>query len=358
MNYRLIILMAVSFATFLAKAQPSFSTDSTVTYVSQDSITLAATLTMPAKHRKDVPAVVIMSGTGMQDRDGTMAGHKLFRDIAEYLSSCGIAVLRTDDRGVGKSTGNYDYATTADFADDAIAAVSYLKTVKGINKRKIGLIGHSEGGASISIAASKCKDVAFIISLAGLMTDGLSSVIQQNKDIVATSAIHDEDKSRYDEINELMFRTAYDYAECDTLDSILWHRYNDWKVKDDARWNATHSADQFDHFRFGIYMYAMTACSPWYRFFIRYNPADYLSKVNIPVLAINGEKDVMVNCTQNLTNVNRYLSHNKNVTTISYPNINHLLLPCNTGTQEEYASIKDDVPPYILETIASWIKKR
>lgn len=355
---RFFSLIAVSLAVVTAKAQPSFTSDSTITYVSQDSITLAATLTMPSNMKKDLPAVVIMSGTGKQDRDGTMAGHKLFRDIAFYLSSHGIAVLRTDDRGVGGSTGDYNYATTADFADDAIAAVQYLKTVKGINRKKIGLIGHSEGGASISIAASKCKDVSFLISLAGLMTDGLSSVIQQNKDIVASSPLPEEDKPRYDEINDIMFHTAYDYAESDTLDSVLWHRYEEWKLKDTERWKANHTEDQFDRFRFSIYMYAMTATSPWYRFFIRYNPADYLSKVNIPVLAINGEKDIMVNCEQNLNNVKRYLSHNKYVTTLSYPNINHLLLPCERGTQDEYASIKEDVPIYILEDILRWIKKR
>lgn len=358
MKSNLIFILAVSLAALSAKAQPSYFSDSTITYVSQDSITLAATLTMPQTQKGKVPAVVIMSGTGRQDRDGTMVGRKMFADIADYLSSRGIAVLRTDDRGVGKSTGNYAYATTADFADDAIAAVQYLKTVKGIDKKKIGLIGHSEGGASISIAASKCKDVAFLISLAGLMTDGLSSVIQQNKDIVATSALPEEDKPRYDEINELMFRTAYEYAECDTLDSILHHRYQEWKQKDDARWKASHSEEEFDRFRFSIYMYAMDASSPWYRFFIRYNPGDYLSKVTIPVLAINGDKDVMVNCEQNLTNVKRYLSHNKDVTTMSFPNINHLLLPCQRGTQDEYSQIKEPISVPILDAVAQWIKKR
>lgn len=358
MHSRYIILIAVSLAVLTVKAQPSFTADTTVTYISQDSITLAATLTMPTGMKKKVPAVVIMSGTGKQDRDGSMAGHKLFRDIAEYLSSHGIAVLRSDDRGVGKSTGDYSFATTADFAEDAIAAVRYLKTIRGIDSKKVGLIGHSEGGASISIAASKCKDISFIISLAGLMTDGLSSVIQQNKDIVASSPLPVEDKPRYDEINDIMFHTAYEYAESDTLDSVLWHRYDEWKVKDAERWKATHSDEEFDRFRFSIYMYAMTATSPWYRFFIRYNPADYLCKVTIPVLAINGEKDIMVNCQQNLGNVNRYLAHNKDVTTLSYPNINHLLLPCLRGTQDEYPTIKEDVPSYILKDIVSWIKKR
>lgn len=358
-----------SFAADVQK-QPSFATDglkehfvedSTVVYVSQDSISLSATLYMPssASKRRRVPAVVIMSGTGKQNRDGMMAGHAVFRELAEHLAKNGIAVLCTDDRGTGKSGGIYELATTADFADDALAAVEFLKTVPQIDRKRIGLVGHSEGGASISIAASRSKDVAFMISLAGLMTDGLSSVIQQNLDLIAASPQSDEDKQRYNEINELMFRTAYEYAESDTLDSVLWHRFDDWKRVDTERWNARHAGEEgaFDRFRYSIYMYAMNACTAWYRFFIRYNPGDYLCKVKIPVLAINGDKDIMVNCEQNLQNVQRYLAHNKDVTTVAVPSVNHLLLPCERGTQDEYIHIKDGVAPEILSLVTDWIKK-
>ena len=354
----MLITAAVLFMSLGMGAQPAYTTDSTVCYTSCDSIRLAATLTMPASQPAGgVPAVALMSGTYPQDRDCTMAGHKLFLELADYLSSRGIAVLRTDDRGVGGSTGNYNAATTADFAADALAAVDYLKTVPGIDPRRIGLIGHSEGGASISIAASRSRDVAFIISLAGLMTDGLSSVIQQNKDIVAASPISDEDKARYDDINQLMFRTVYDHADCDTLPALLWQTYNTWKAKDDELFKQRHPGE-FDHFRFGIYTYAQTASSPWYRFFIRYNPADYLSKVNVPVLAINGDRDIMVNCEQNLGNVKRYLQHNPDVTTHVVHGINHLLLPCQKGTQDEYASITAPTSPEVLQTVYEWIRKR
>lgn len=351
-------MIAVLLMPLCMEAQPSYSVDSTVVYTSCDSIRLAATLTMPAEAGKGgVPAVILMSGTYPQDRDCTMAGHKLFLEIADYLSSRGIAVLRTDDRGVGGSTGNYDYATTADFAADALAAVEYVKTVKGIDPRKIILCGHSEGGASVSIAAAQSEDVAGVISLAGLMTDGLTSVIQQNRDIVAASAISDEDKARYDDINELMFLTAYNHADCDTLEQMLWQNYNAWKAVDDAEFARKHPGG-FDHFRFGIYMYAKTASGPWYRFFIRYNPADYLSKINVPVLAINGDKDIMVNCQLSLGNVRRLLSHNPDVTTKVMAGVNHLMLPCERGTQDEYWQIASPTSPEVLEAMCSWIKAR
>lgn len=326
-----------------------------VVFNGADTLHYGATISLPAGIKK-APAVVIMSGTNPQDRDGTMAGHKVFKEIADYLTANGMAVLRMDDRGVGETNGNYATCTTADFADDCLAAVDYLKSRKDINKKKIGAIGHSEGGAVISIAASMSKDIHYLISLAGLMTDGLSSLIKQNYDIVHTSPIPEHDMKRYDEINDIMFHKVYEHSEADSaaLAQVLWDAYNEWKVKDDAYFKTLNI--EFDHFRFPIYMYTMQATTPWYRFFIRYNPADYLCNVNVPVLAINGTKDIMVNCEQNLSNVRKYLAHNKNVTTVPINNVNHLLLPCKKGTQDEYKDIKDPVSEEVLKTIVNWLK--
>lgn len=337
-------------AVMLSAAAHAFNEvveDSSIVYTSCDSIRLAATLAMPVGDAKRYPAVILMSGTGRQDRDCTMAGHRVFKEISDYLACRGIAVLRTDDRGTGKSTGDYAYATTADFAADALAAIDYLKTRPDIDTLQMGLVGHSEGGASISIAASQSKDVAFVISLCGLMTDGLASVIQQNIDIVSASPIPEADKARYNEINELMFRTAYRYADSDSLEQQLYAVHDEWR-RDTTN----------QHIRYGIYMYAMTATSPWYRFFIRYQPADYLSKVNVPVLLIFGGKDIMVNARQNEENALRCLRHNHDVTVRVFPEINHLLLPCQRGTQDEYASLTDaKVLPELLALIHDWISQ-
>ena len=326
-------------------ARPAFTEDSAIVYTSCDSIRLAATLALPDDGRQQHPAVVLMSGTGPQDRDCTMAGHRLFRDISDFLAARGIAVLRTDDRGVGQSTGNYSLATTADFAADALAAVSYLKSRADIDPRNIGLVGHSEGGASISIATAQSDDVAFMVSLCGLMTAGLPSVIQQNRDIIAATPLPEADKRCYDDINERMFRTAFQYADSDSLEAELQRAYDTWRAD---------TTNQ--HIRFSIYMYTMTATSPWYRFFIRYNPADYLSKVHVPVLLVNGGKDVMVNAAQNTDSALRCLSHNRDVTVRLFPDLNHLLLPCKLGTQEEYRQLADvNTSQEVLQLLDMWI---
>lgn len=348
-----IVLLSVAICMTVAI---SGQREENVVFGGTDTLQYGGTITLP-KGVKKAPALVIMSGTNPQDRDGTMAGHKIYKEIADYLTARGMAVLRVDDRGVGQTNGDYSKATTADFADDCIAAVNYLKSRKDINSKKIGALGHSEGGASISIAASKCKDIRFIISVAGLMTDGLSSLIQQNHDIVHTSPIPEHDMKRYDEVNAIMFKVVYDNAEADSaiLAKELWDAYEEWKVKDDAYFKTLNI--EFDHFRFPIYMYTMQATTPWYRFLIRYNPCDYLSKVMVPVLAINGTKDVMVNCEQNLQNVRKLLAHNSDVTTVAVEGVNHLLLPCEKGTQDEYAKIKDPVSDKVLKTIAEWLNK-
>ncbi|WP_321479575.1 alpha/beta fold hydrolase [uncultured Bacteroides sp.] len=324
-------------------------------YNSDSTLHFGATLTLPLGKTK-APVVILVSGTGPQNRDGEMAGHKIFATIADYLTRRGIAVLRSDDRGVGETNGTYNTATTADFATDVLTAITYLKSRHDIDTHKIGLIGHSEGGAVISIAASKSKDVTFMISLAGLATEGLTSLIRQNEDLIAAAKMPDYDKKRYNEINTLMFNVAYKYAESDSLEEKLNETYATWKIKDTQFFDSL-NVGGYDHFRFPLYSYVKTATGPWYRFFIRYNPKEYLSKVHIPVLALNGDRDIMVACEQNLGNFKKYLSANKDVTTIVLPGLNHLFLPCETGTQDEYAKIKAPFSEKALQIMYAWIQK-
>lgn len=326
-----------------------------VTFQNEDTLHYGGTLTLPDGQKRST-AVIILSGSYPQNRDGEMAGHLVYKEIAEYLSHRGYAVLRVDDRGVGGTNGVYDDATTEDFAKDALAAVRYLKSRKDI--LRIGLLGHSEGAAAASIAASRSKDVKFLISVSGLISDGLSALIRQNYDIVHNSPIPERDMKRYDEINDLMFRTVYAHANEDSLSlaNAINKVYDEWKRKDDEY--IKQLGIEFDHFRFPIYMYTIQATSPWYRFHIKYDPARYLSKVKIPVLALNGTKDVMVNCEESLANVKRYLSHNRDVTTVPIEGVNHLLLPCEKGTQDEYRSIKAPVSEMVLQTIYNWLKER
>ena len=327
--------------------------DTTVCFTSCDSIRICGTLTLPKKC-KNFPTVILLSGSGKQNRDGKMAGHMVFRDIAEYLTTHGIAVLRTDDRGTGKTNGTYEYATTADFATDALAAVDYLKTRKEINAKRIGLIGHSEGAAAACIATAQSKDVAFVISLSGLLSDGLSSVISQNYDLVEASSMKERDKQRYHQIMALMARTAYDYADSDSLQTKIYERYDLWKSADTSRFKALWGEEQ-DTFRFPVWFYANDASRKWYRFFIRYNPADYMKHIHVPFFAINGDKDVMVNAELNLGTAKQLMAHNKYFKSQVFSGLNHLLLPCEKGTPEEYPSITVPISVDVLKAMNDFI---
>jgi pimeloyl-ACP methyl ester carboxylesterase len=328
----------------------------TVSFNSPDGkITFAGILTTPIGI-KNVPAVVIISGSYQQDRDGKMAGHPIFAQIADYLSAKGIAVLRLDDRGTGKTTGVYETATTADFAEDALTAIQFLRDRNGIDRNRIGLLGHSEGGAVASIAAAKSKNVKFIVSVAGLAMSGYESLVRQNEDLVNSSGLTDADKKRSNEINALMFKTAFRYAKSDSLGTILNKTYADWKVKDDAYFKTKNIP--YDHFRFPIYSYVNNATGPWYRYFVRYDAAETIKKVKVPILALNGDRDIMVNGKLNLANWKNYgaAGGNKRVKTVLLPGLNHLFLPCQTCTQAEYKTIDASFSVTALDLITEWVQ--
>ncbi|WP_412468141.1 alpha/beta hydrolase family protein [Pedobacter sp. KLB.chiD] len=347
-----VLLLFVS----LAYAQ-RYRSEEVVFHSAKDSITYGGTLTIP-KGRGPFTAVVIVSGTGKQDRDGTMGGHKIFLDIADGLSENGYAVFRLDDRGVGKTSGVYEQATTLDFANDALAAVAYLRNRKEINAKKIGLLGHSEGGIAISIAAANSKQIAFLISIAGLASNGLDALIRQNRDLVANSQLTDYDKARSNDINELMFKTAYQYADSANMEAKLNEAYNLWKVKDDAYFKTLNQP--FDHFRFPAYSYVKMATTPWYRFFIKYNAIKTLAQIKIPVLALNGDRDLMVAGKENLQHWKEYTRRggNNRVDTVLIPNLNHLFLPCVACNQAEIPSIKAGFSDVAMKLMIDWLKKR
>ncbi|MDR3008279.1 MAG: alpha/beta hydrolase [Sphingobacterium sp.] len=317
-----------------------------------DSIMIGATISSPVKAGK-YPAIIIASGTGPQDRDGTMAGTKMFARIANYLTPKGYVVLRMDDRGVGKTTGEYRYATTADFAQDVLGAVEFLKKEPNVDLQKIGLLGHSEGGAVISIAASQSTDVKFLISLAGLASNGLESLFVQNENLVRSSPLPEVDRKRSNEINRLMFATAFQYAKSDSMENKLNAVYNYWKQKDDIYFKTL--GIEHDHFRFPIWSYVQQAIGPWYRYFVTYDPQIFLSKVDIPILAINGSKDLFVDPV-NLAYWKQYSRAGKQgkVTTILLPNVNHLMQACQTCLPAEYAKL-GEMPDSTLEEIVKWL---
>jgi pimeloyl-ACP methyl ester carboxylesterase/thiol-disulfide isomerase/thioredoxin len=324
-------------------------------YNADSSIRFAGTLTQPQK-QPATKAIVLVSGTCKQDRDGTMAGHKFFAVIADSLSRHGISVLRVDDRGTGETTGTYEDATTEDFANDALLAVSYLQKRPDTKNLPVGLLGHSEGGAAIAIAAARSTNVQFIISLSGLATNGLDALLEQNRQLVAVANIPQYDKDRYNDINDRMFNLVYQYANDTSLETKIRAVYKTWKEKDDRLVDSLQI--KFDHFRFPIESYVRQATGKWYRFHIRFDPAAYLTRIHVPALTVYGEKDILLNAHNNAQNWKKYTSvaQNSHITIKIIPGLNHLLQHCNSCSTTEYAQLPETIAPVVLQEIINWLK--
>jgi uncharacterized protein len=333
------------------KPYPYYSEE--VTFVNKkDSITLAGTLTLPKKEGK-FTVVVLITGSGPQNRDEELMGHKPFLVIADHLTRNGIAVLRFDDRGTYASKGNFAKATTNDFATDVEAAVSYLKIRKEINTKKIGLIGHSEGGIIAPIVAVKSKDVSFIVLMAGTAIPGSELLLRQQDLIGRASGMKEEDLKTSAELNTHIFKLVDEISNKDTLKARMTDyllakskELPDMKIADGKKVNDL------------IELQLNQTTSPWMLNFIRYNPALMLEKVKCPVLAINGDKDLQVPSNVNLPAIEKALKKggNKKITVKELPGLNHLFQECKTGLPKEYGEIEQTISPVALETITNWIK--
>jgi len=313
-----------------------------VTYDNKaENVTLAATFTIP-RGTGPFPAVLLITGSGPQDRDESLMGHKPFLILADYLTRHGIAVLRADDRGTGKSTGVFANATTADFATDAEAGVAYLKTRAEVNPRKIGLIGHSEGGVIAPMVAARNKDVDFIVMMAGTGVPGDQVIVAQGEAIeLAMGKPADEaakDAAREKEMMTLI-ESEKDQA---TLEKELQEKMKG-EVPDGQ-----------------IGMQIKQVTSPWFKYFLTYDPATALRKVTCPVLAINGSLDKQVLPGQNLAPIRKALEEagNKHFEIDELPGLNHLFQTAKTGSPTEYAQIEETMSPVALEKMSSWILQR
>ncbi|MFP9115556.1 alpha/beta hydrolase family protein [Flavobacterium sp. RHBU_3] len=315
-------------------------------------LTLAGTLTLPKQGGSNYPAVILITGSGAQDRNEEILDHKPFLVLADYLTRQGIAVLRYDDRGTAKSTGKYATATTEDFATDAEAAFNYLKTRKEINAKKIGLAGHSEGGIVAPIVAVKNPDVAFVVLLAGTAIPGDELMMLQNYLIGKANGMPEEELKKLGAIN----RTAYDLVKQEENTGILKTRLQaafnkDLKPLLISKGIPEAQASQYIEMQIG------DLTTPWYLNFIRYNPYPTLEKVKCSLLAINGSKDVQVAPKANLEAIKRAAakSGNKKVTTVELEGLNHLFQTSTTGAPTEYGEIEETFAPVALKTVGDWI---
>lgn len=301
-------------------------------------ITLAGTLTLPSKEGC-FPAVVLISGSGAQNRDEELFGHKPFLVLADYLTRNGIAVLRYDDRGTAKSGGTFKGSTTVDFASDAIAAVKYLQVRKEVDPKAIGLIGHSEGGLIAPLIASQNRDIDFIIMLAGPGMRGDSLLLLQQQLIGKSRGLTQSQIDAIRAVNARAFSiitTSKDSLQMERELAALRHKegLNDALVE--------------------------MIKTPWSRYFLQHDPAPVLKKVRCPVLALNGTKDLQVPSGENLPLIRQALQSGGNPHFVikALPGLNHLFQECQTGALSEYGTIEQTFSPKALDEIGKWIKQQ
>jgi pimeloyl-ACP methyl ester carboxylesterase len=323
-----------------------------VTFASAPGVQLAGTLSIPAG-TGPFPTVVFVSGSGPQDRDEALLGHRPFAVIADYLARRGIASLRYDDRGVARSTGKFTAATSRDFADDAEAAIRFLKSDAQFAGSRIGIIGHSEGGLIAPMVAARNNDVAFIVMMAGPGIGGDSILYLQQRMIAAAEGASPDAIEFSSRMNHKAFEIARGPGDSATkvarLDSAiramaapLPERY---KAQVLSRENLNGLGQAF---------------TPWFGFFLSYDPQSALSKVTVPVLAMNGTLDLQVPYQENLPAIEAGLkrARNKDYEIVPMPNLNHLFQAAKTGGPSEYANIEETVNPAALERIAAFINAR
>lgn len=312
------------------------------------SVTLAGTLTLP-RTGKPSPAVLLIAGSGPIDRDETVFGHKPFLVLADHLTKQGFAVLRVDKRGIGQSTGNYNAATTEDFAADALAGVKYLKTRKEVEAEQIGLIGHSEGGLIAPMIAAQSTDVAFIVLMAGPCVTGEAILYEQEAIISRSMGVTEEQTRHQLDFQQHVLSIIKNESDLEKAEKLLREIIAKQLAKLPKEEQQS-SADAME--------VQMKRCnSRWLRYYLTYDPTTSLRHLKIPVLAIIGELDTQVSPKQNLPVIAEILeaSNNQNYRIIEFPKLNHFFQTCETGSILEYGKIEETIAPVVLETLSDWI---
>lgn len=315
-----------------------------VTYTNASAgITLAGTITTP-QGAGPFPAILLITGSGAHDRDESILEHKPFLVLSDYLTRKGIAVLRTDKRGCGKSGGVYATATTADFATDAEAGVAFLRTRPEVDHKRIGLLGHSEGGAVAPMVAAQDPGVAFIVLMAGPGLPGDQILVAQRSLIEeAQGAPHD-----FVEKDAALHRQIYAFVEQEkdkdgaTVEKDVNQKFAGQEA--DAQLTAE----------------AKVLSTPWFRYFLAYDPGPTLQKVKCPVLALDGSKDLQVPPEIDLASIRKALEAggNKHFETDELDSLNHLFQTAKTGAPNEYAAIEETIAPVALDKIGAWLLKQ
>ena len=317
------------------------------------SVALAGTLTMPGGDGP-FPLAILISGSGPQNRDSDILKHKPFLVIADHLTRNGIAVLRYDERGVGKSTGAFIKATSEDLAEDAEAVFTFAETLDKIDKSKVGIIGHSEGGMIAPWIASRNKNVDFIVSIAGPAIPITELMTNQNVNILKQSGMSDEGLNLTKEsLPKIYALVNQDKIPSEIFDTLITevHKYYDSLSIEDQKLIAPSKASYYMQL-------TQTFFSPWFRYFLNYDPSTTWEKVTCPVLAVNGSKDIQVDAESNILAIKEHLKKagNTNVHTKIFEGMNHLMQPCEACNLAEYTTIETTFDVSVLNEITTFMK--
>lgn len=313
-------------------------------------ITLSGTLSLPTKDGK-YPVVILISGSGPQNRDEELLGHKPFLVIADFLTRHGIGVLRYDDRGVGKSGGIFSTATSADFAGDAIAAVNFLKNDK--RAAKIGLIGHSEGGLIAPMVANTSSYVDFIALLAGPALRGDKILLLQQEKISRVNGISEKEIEKNKALMQRVYALMLQNKSTTAAEAALTHFFKDELKKDTTiQLPEGTTAEAF------ISMQVKNLVNNWMMYFVQYDPAAALKQLKLPTLALFGSNDLQVPSKENIAVLKKIAAKNKRIAVLELPGLNHLFQESTTGAPSEYGNIEQSFAPAALDALLLFIKSQ
>lgn len=324
---------------------PYVSEDVTFDNPQAEDVTLAGTLSLP-EGDGPFPAVILISGSGPQDRDSQLFGHRPFLVLADHLTRNGIAVLRHDDRGVGESSGSHAGTTSADFATDTLAALAFLQTRPEIDAERIGLIGHSEGGIIAPMALGASDAFAFAVLMAAPGVDGASLLRAQRRAIGEAQGESQASIASGQALQDAMFSAVAEGESSEAVAALLAER-----LTDEVMTEAGVPVSQRDALIAQI-------TEPWFLAFLAIDPAPLLAAINVPVLAINGTHDTQVPYAENLAAIGAALAGNSDVTLVELDGLNHLFQTAPTGHPGEYQDLTETFAPEALEVITAWILAR
>lgn len=337
----------------------SYDSEDVLFYNENKSIEYGATITTP-RDDKQHPALILISGSGPQNRDEELFQHKPFAVVADHLTKQGYVVLRVDDRGVGKTTGDRSKATSEDFADDVMAAIEYLKKRKEVDRKKIGLYGHSEGGLIAQLVASRSKDIDFIILMAGPGVQIIQAMAEQNAALMKTMRLSEEKANQYAELYTTIMKKLTTAPDRNAAERGVNNALNDWIAKTDKTTvQATTGITDEDSREKFAYEFIKLYDNKWMMYFMQYDPKPVLEKLDCKVLALNGDKDIQVISRTNLEGINKALTNSKSKVheVREVEGVNHLFQECNTCTVQEYGQLEQTIKPEVLEIVTTWLNQ-